>query len=110
MYLSLSAIESGFVGTDELEVINKLSENTRDELHRPFRSNKTENFSKAYMILLSEYRTASGEKALVMHGIILKIRNMLYNAINSAFYSYLTSFNSTSKTKNDLLWKAVTSR
>ena len=110
LYLSLSAIESGFVGTDELEVINKLSENTRDELHRLFRSNKTEDFSKAYMMLLSEYRTASGEKALVMHGIILKIRNMLYNAINSAFYSYLTSFNSTSKTKNDLLWKAVTSR
>jgi SAM-dependent methyltransferase len=110
LYLSLSAIESGFVDTDELEFINKLPENTKNELQRLFRSNKTEDFSEAYMMLLSEYRTASGEEALVMHGIIMKIRDMLYGAINSAFYSYLTSFNSTSKTKNDLLWKAVTSR
>ena len=110
LYLSLSAIDSGFIGTDELEYINTLPESSKAELQRLFGSNKTEDFSMAYMMLLSEYRTESGEKALAMHGIIMKIRDLLYNALNLAFYSYLTSFNSTSKTKNDLLWKAVTSR
>lgn len=110
LYLSFSATDSVFIGADEWVYINTLSENLKAELQRLLSSNKVEDFSKAYMLLLSEYRTASGEKALVMQDIIMKIRDMLYKIINSAFYSYLTSFDSSSKSRNGLIWKAITFR
>lgn len=108
LFLSLPETDSVFIGTNEWVYIDILPENLKAELKELLVSNKVEDFSKAYMLLLTEYRTASGEKALVMHGIIMKIREILYKIINSAFYSYLTSFNSSSKSRNELIWKAIT--
>ncbi len=110
VYLLLSAMNSGIIDDNDMAAINSLPENTRRELVQLFSSNKIEDYSKAYMLLLAEYRTESGEKALAMHGIILKIRNILYNAVNQAFYSHLTGVGKEQNSNSQLIWKALTSR
>ena len=109
LFLSISAMESGFINPEDLEQISSLTEQSKDKIKNYFRSNKIEDFSSAYMILLNSYRTASGENALAMHSVIMKIKALLYNAINQAFYSYITSYN-TSTTNNGRVWNAITSR
>lgn len=110
LFLSLPGMESGFIDPEDIANINSLSWESKERIAKYFKSNKIEDFSNAYMILLNAYRTASGENALTMHSIIMKIKTLLYNAINQAFYSYIVSYDATSNTNNGMVWKAITSR
>ncbi|MFG1460977.1 MAG: DNA methyltransferase [Thermoplasmataceae archaeon] len=110
LFLSFSAMESGFIDPEDLEHISSLTEQSKDRIKEYFRSFKVEDFSNAYMVILNAYRTASGENAIAMHSVIMKIKALLYNAINQAFYSYIISYDTTSTTNNGMVWKAITSR
>ncbi len=79
----------GALDEEQLKGISGLTEHDRAGMGKLFRSNKTDDISSGYQMLLGIYRMESGQDAMTMHNELLGVRNMVYGSLDRAFMSYV---------------------
>ena len=71
------------------EMLKEIPSADRDKIISLLQSNKLQDISTAYHLLLSIYRAESGQKVAFLHDLLEKIKPGIYKAYNGAFQSYI---------------------
>lgn len=90
LVLPLDITNGTYLDPATLDMLKRIPGRDKDKIILLLQSNKLQDISTAYHLLLSIYRAESGQKVAFLHELLEKIKPGIYKAYNEAFQSYIT--------------------
>ncbi len=90
LVLPLDITNGTYLDSTTLDMLQRIPVGDKDKIISLLQSNKLQDISMAYHLLLSIYRAESGQKVAFLRDLLEKIKPGIYKAYNEAFQSYIT--------------------